>query len=113
MGFNLLKDYGMSIIRACGIDLPAATRSSSALSNEAESLPPASMIGDSFLMSSPKSGDSILASAVCIQNRLPLIVLISPLCPIMRKGWALFQEGKVLVLKREWIRAMALASLLS
>ena len=30
----------------------------------------------------------------------------APLCPSMRMGWARCQDGKVLVEKREWTRAM-------
>ena len=36
-----------------------------------------------------------------IQLRLPLTVLISPLCAMVRNGWASGQDGKVLVEKRE------------
>ena len=41
---------------------------------------------------------------------LPRRVLISPLCEIIRYGWASSQLGKVLVLNREWNRAKALAT---
>jgi hypothetical protein len=44
-----------------------------------------------------------------IQFLLPWTVLISPLCAMKRYGWASGQAGKVLVEKREWISARALA----
>ena len=44
-----------------------------------------------------------------IQLRLPLTVLISPLCATKRYGWASGQLGKVLVENREWTSAMAVA----
>ena len=44
-----------------------------------------------------------------IQLRLPLTVLISPLCATKRYGWASGQLGKVFVEKREWTSATAVA----
>ena len=38
-----------------------------------------------------------------------MAVLISPLWAIIRNGWASSQAGKVLVEKREWTTASALA----
>ncbi len=40
-----------------------------------------------------------------IQLRLPLTVLISPLCAMIRNGWASGQDGKVFVENREWTMA--------
>ena len=41
------------------------------------------------------------------------MVLISPLCPIILKGWARLHVGNVLVEKRECTRAIALVKYLS
>ena len=43
------------------------------------------------------------------QERLPAMVLISPLWAMRRKGWALSQEVRVLVEKRRWNRAKRVA----
>jgi hypothetical protein len=49
----------------------------------------------------------------CLQQfKLPCSVLISPLWAIKRKGCANFQEGKVLVAKRECTKPKALTTLL-
>src|SRR2546430_11464038 len=48
------------------------------------------------------------ASRARIQFRLPLTVLISPLCAMNRYGWASSQAGNVLVENREWTSAIAL-----
>ena len=48
---------------ACGRPRPDMTSSSSALSKAAESLPPGWMMGKSFLMSSPKSGEARIGLA--------------------------------------------------
>jgi hypothetical protein len=50
------------------------------------------------------------ASRARIQFRLPLIVLISPLCAMNRYGWASGQDGNVLVLNRLCTRASALVA---
>ncbi|OPZ93134.1 MAG: hypothetical protein BWY72_02472 [Bacteroidetes bacterium ADurb.Bin416] len=55
----------------------------------------------------PNTSDLRTLSLACIQKRLPLMVLISPLCPNRRKGCARSHVGKVLVLKRECTRAIA------
>ena len=65
---------------ACGSERPACTSNSSALSKAAESLPPGLMMGKSFLMSSPNSGEHSTDCRACIQFTLPRSVLISPLC---------------------------------
>lgn len=46
-------------------------------------------------------------SRAVIQFRLPLTVLISPLCATKRYGWASGQLGKVLVENRECTRPSA------
>lgn len=53
----------------------------------------------------PKSSEASWDSRAFIQLRLPLTVLISPLCATKRYGWASGQLGKVLVENREWTRA--------
>ena len=63
----------------CGKLRPASVSSSTALSSIAESLPPAVMIGNSFLMSSPNSGDASTDCRAYIQFIFPRSVLISPL----------------------------------
>ncbi len=95
------------------MERPVVTRSSRALSNEAESLFPGSITGKIFGRSSPSSRELKSDSRASIQNRLPLIVLISPLCAINLKGWARSQEGNVLVLNLECTRAIALSILSS
>ena len=63
----------------CGRLRPESVSSSTALSSMAESLPPAVMIGSSFLMSSPNRGDASTDCRAYIQFMLPRSVLISPL----------------------------------
>ena len=50
------------------------------------------------------------ASRARIQLRLPITVLISPLCAMKRNGWASGQLGNVLVEKRECTTAIAEAT---
>ena len=50
------------------------------------------------------------ASRARIQLRLPITVLISPLCATKRYGWASGQDGNVLVEKRECTSAIAEAN---
>ena len=76
----VLQASGITIIMACGSERPESSSSSMALSIMAESLPPGVMMGKSFLMSSPNSGERSTDSRACIQLMLPLSVLISPLC---------------------------------
>ena len=56
--------------------------------------------GHNLERSSRRTGEAITPSRARIQLKLPLTVLISPLCAIMRYGCASSQEGKVLVEKR-------------
>ncbi len=70
------------------------------MSKAAESLPPGWTMGRRLCMSGPNSGQARLASTARIRLMLPRRVLISPLWATMRKGWASFQLGKVLVLYR-------------
>ena len=70
---------GISIDITCGRLLPARASSSTALSSMAESLPPGVMMGNSFFMSSPKSGEASTDCRAYIQFTLPRSVLISPL----------------------------------
>ena len=58
---------------------------------------------------SPKRSEASWDSRAFIQLRLPLTVLISPLCATKRYGWASGQLGKVFVEKREWTSAIAVA----
>src|SRR3954451_7827123 len=86
----------------CVIGRPESISSSATSSKEAESEAPGVQIGYSSSGVSPSSG---LFSCDCrarIQLRLPLTVLISPLCAMLRNGCASGQDGKVLVEKREW-----------
>lgn len=59
--------------------------------------------------SSPNTSEASWDSRAFIQLRLPLTVLISPLCATKRYGWASGQLGKVFVEKRECTRATAVA----
>ncbi len=68
---------------------PRLTRSSSALSSDAESEPSGQI--------APRSSGSSSASRARIHARLPVTVLISPLWASMRNGWASRQSGIVLV----------------
>ena len=70
---------------ACGSDLPPRCSSSRHSSNEPESEPSGSMIGNSRSMPLPDldtgiSGEDSIASRARIQFLLPCTVLISPLC---------------------------------
>src|SRR5690606_39865349 len=66
-----------------------------------------------FRSSFEKTEDSNVASPARSQFRLPFKVLISPLWAMYRKGCASFQEGKVLVEKRECTTASAETTRLS
>ena len=72
--------------------------------------PPGRTTGSTFCRSSPKSSEASCDSRARIQLTLPRSVLISPLWAIIRYGCASSQLGKVLVEKREWTSASALAS---
>ena len=54
-------------------------------------------IGYSRDMSPGMTSEVSIASRARIQLRLPMTVLISPLCAIIRYGWASGHAGKVLV----------------
>src|SRR4029079_10574254 len=56
----------------------------------------------SSLSSGPNRSETSCDSRARIQLRLPLTVLISPLCATKRYGWASGHDGKVFVEKREW-----------
>jgi len=91
---------GTIIITACGSDRPVSEMSSTTSSNDAESDAPGVTIGST----GDRSPSSSLSSCDCrarIQLRLPCTVLISPLCAIIRNGWASGQDGNVLVEYRE------------
>ena len=81
---------------ACGSERPVSCSSSTTSSNEAESLPPGVTIGSSGWIG-PSTSDSSCDWRARIQLRLPWIVLISPLCAIMRNGCASGHDGKVFV----------------
>ena len=66
-------------------------------------------IGNSRSRSPPIRSDFSSSSRARIQFRLPIAVLISPLCAIIRNGCASSQAGKVLVEKRECTTASAVA----
>ena len=76
---------------------PARTSTSNTLSSEAESEPPGWTTGLTSPSRSPKAEAAMRISCDFIQFRLPFSVLISPLWASMRKGWASFHSGKVLV----------------
>jgi len=70
-------------------------------------------IGNSSSGESPSSGLESWDCRARIQLRLPLTVLISPLCAMVRNGWASGQDGNVLVEKREWTIASLVLKRLS
>ena len=80
-----------------GAGRPAWTSTSMTLSSAAESDPPGWTTGFTSRSRSPKAWAAMRISCDFIQFRLPFSVLISPLWAIMRKGWASFHSGKVLV----------------
>ena len=87
--------------------MPLMTMNSNALSSIAESEPSWLMIGRTLYMSDLKNLVSMFSSRAIILSTLPRMVLISPLCTMIRFGWARIQLGFVLVLKRECTVAMA------
>ena len=103
---------GIIISTACGSDRPPSCSSSRQASKLAESLAVSSSTGSSRSMPRPSASGLIRsvasrASRARIQLRLPLIVLISPLCAMNRNGWASGQDGKVFVENRECTSASA------
>ena len=73
----------------------------------AESEPSAFTTGNTRSMFPCSTEEESVSSRASILSTLPRMVLISPLCSRKRLGWALSQEGVVLVEKREWTMAMA------
>lgn len=101
---------GTIISTECGSERPPRWSSSRTSSKEAES--EASGVQTGKMRSScasPKRLEASWDSRAFIQLRLPLTVLISPLCATKRYGWASGQLGKVLVEKREWTSATVVA----
>ncbi|SIN14221.1 Uncharacterised protein [Mycobacteroides abscessus subsp. abscessus] len=92
---------GIIIMIASGSERPESISSSATSSKDCESEAPTEQIGNSSSGLRPSSGDFSWDCRARIQLRLPLTVLISPLCAMVRKGWASGQEGKVLVENRE------------
>src|SRR5574344_775791 len=92
--------------------IPLLTKNSRTLSSEALSLMPGSTIGEMFLLISPNVSDCRRDSLVLIQSLLPRMVLISPLCPIILKGWARLHVGNVFVENLACTRAMELVKYL-
>src|SRR3546814_12479556 len=82
-------------------------RSSSTSSNDAESEAPGVQIGYRRSRSPGIRSEDSSASRARIQFRLPITVLISPLCAMKRNGCDSGQLGKVLVENREWTTATA------
>ncbi len=98
---------GIIISTECGSERPPRCSSSRTSSKEAESEWSGVQIGKIRLRSPGILSVTSCDSRAVIQFRLPLTVLISPLCATKRYGWASGQLGKVLVEKREWIRPIA------
>ena len=98
---------GIIMSTACGSDRPPRWSSSSTSSKDAESDAPGVMIGNSRSRSPGIRSESRSASRARIQLRLPMTVLISPLCAMKRNGWESGQLGNVFVENREWTRAIA------
>ena len=65
--------------------MPFITKNSNTLSSEAESLMPGWIIGEISWMS-PRASDDSTASRAFIHERLPRMVLISPLWANRRNG---------------------------
>ena len=75
----------------------------------AESEPSPLITGNTFSRCWRTKGLVMVSSRASIRSALPRMVLISPLCRIIRLGWARSQLGLVLVEKRECTSAMALS----
>ncbi len=101
---------GTSIIITWGIERPLATRKSTRLSSEAESLPPSRMMGLKSPRCSPNASEASSADRERIHPWLPRRVLISPLWAMRRYGCARSHVGNVLVLKRECTSAKRLCT---
>src|SRR3546814_19270721 len=88
---------GTRISFAVGASRPARQSVSNTASSAAVSDAPAGITGLISYECSPKARLAILISWLLIQFLLPQIVLISPLWPRVRKGWASHHVGQVLV----------------
>ena len=100
---------GIIISTECGSERPPRWSSSRTSSKEAESEASGRTDREDPVeaLPSPKRSEASWDSRARIQLRLPLTVLISPLCATKRYGWASGQLGKVFVENREWTSAMA------
>src|SRR3546814_6183768 len=81
----------------CSSDLasrPARQIASNTASSAAVSDAPAGITGLMSSLCSPKAREAILISWLFIQFLLPRMVLISPLCANVRKGWASHHCGR-------------------
>ncbi len=76
----------------------------------AESDASGAQVGNSRRMFPGSNGEASSASRAAIQLRLPRIVLISPLCAMIRYGWASGHDGNVFVENRECTSAIAEAT---
>src|SRR6056297_1732633 len=88
---------GTSIVLAIGALRPARTRTSNTASSAALSEDPPETIGLMSSAISPNAEEAILISWLFSQFRLPLRLLISPLCASIRNGCASHHCGNVLV----------------
>ena len=95
----------MAIISASSGLRPLRTSSSTNLSRAPESLLSPWTTGSSSAMRAPHSGAASSGSRARIHARLPDSVLISPLWPSRRIGWARLHLGAVFVLNRRWSTA--------
>ncbi len=100
---------GIIISTEWGRDRPPRCNSSRTSSKEAESEASGVQTGKTRSRSvfSPNSSEASWDSRARIQLRLPLTVLISPLCAMKRYGCASGHDGKVFVENRECTSAMA------
>src|ERR1041385_2755548 len=104
---------GIIISTECGSERPPRWSSSSTSSKDAESEASGVHTGKIRSMdfsscplcpwsAEPNRSETSCDSRARIQLRLPLTVLISPLCATKRYGCASGHDGKVFVEKREW-----------
>ena len=98
---------GIMIMTARGSSIPLITRNSSVLSIMAESEPAVLTTGSTLCSSLLKYSEDIVSSRASILSAFPRMVLISPLCTIIRLGCALSQLGFVFVLNLECTVAIA------
>jgi len=97
-GEILAPGLGIIIIIACGRSAAAVDQHSRVLSRQAESLPPASITGSSFLMSWPKRSNCSACSRRRHLIQVAAQVLISPLCAGNGKAGPVPTTEKVFVL---------------